>query len=637
MVSFSSSPAFGNAQSYSCNWPSRYQPADDGSCAQNVAVQVLEQYDIPFIGGAPPLGRLCGLDINNMQAQDAIQLSLAENMKNGEFWEVYTDANGFAYFQQVYPSPEIADIEIRTCIPTSNIDQKADLVIVRGYDSPPCRSFKDFVSVDWLEVDSLYYYTDHCPEFSTEAWRCYKDPVLETAYKDGAENLYELKAFEQLVGYVIDFDGVVDPNIKYSFSETCLKNVPLPLTAGNRISGSTEICNTDRYTKDTINYTGITYKLGNFTETDKFGDPWPLFLNVQGIYATVFDVISANLVPLGNNIITAHIIIDPKKKFVSIPASNWHWTLNSDSSPSVHFYYRTPSPQETNAFVGEAVLRGWSWSDEWDLLDRSPRSPGKQPEGILVPNLGGGWVNLVTNMFAVVELDRPSVHVSDPNGNAIGLAYSFNLSYQPIIITDEPAPVAYTFGGGARLVDHTLDLYDADPSTQQDPPSLIEGSLSWLQSQTTGRTVDISLPFCSESECTTVADTIFSLQNENITSYAMVCGPTKHPKLGTRVPGYEGRINRITYSYTDSSAYLINVTVGPTFANARGWGTSIWQRKTEDVSREAIVVWAAGDGVNYRVKVQGGLGVYHAVNKTMGAYVPGEKVKVTIHNNPVEK
>lgn len=638
MANFSSSPAMGDANSFSCSWPSKNAPADDGSCSENVAVSVLNAFDIPYIGSPPPYGNLCGVDLNNISAQEAIQLSLAENMKAGKFYELHTNADGFAYFQEVYPNAEAADIEIRICVPTSNVDQKADLVIVRGYDSPPCRSFKAFESVRWLETDSLYYYVDHCPEFATEAWRAYKDPVLETQYMDGADNLYELQAFESLIGYVIDFDGSTDPGIKYSFSNTTVKNIDLLNDARSTgLTGSVEICNQDNYTRETINYTGYTFSLGNFTTTDKFGEPWPLFNTVQNLYAISYDVTYATLYPDYQGSTGAWVVVDPKKKFISIPASNWHWTLNSDGSPNVHFYHRVSKQTESNAWAGSVSPVGWSWSDEWDAGDTSRRSPGSMPPGIIIPNLGGGWVNLITKLWAAVELDRPCMHVTDPNGNAIHLANTFSLRYQPIIVTDKPAPVAYNFGGGARLVDHTLDLYDSDPSTVQESPTSIEGSLSWLQTHTTGRTVDVSLPFCSEEECVEMANTIYNLQNENINTYNMVCGPTKLPKLGTRVPGYEGRINQITYSYTDSSAYNINVQVGPTFLGARGWNANIYQRRTEDVGREAIVCYSFGDGINYRVKIAGGLGVYNAVNKTMAAYNVGEKVRVTVHNNPVEK
>ena len=641
MPNFSSSPAFGNAHSFSYTWPSRYRPADDGSCGENVAVAVLEAFDIPYIGSPPPRGHLCGMDINNMAAADAINLSLAENMKDGNFYELYTNADGFAYFEMVYPEASFSTLDIRTCVPTSNIDQRTDLVIVRGYDTPPVRSFKDFVELDWLETDSLSNYVNYCPMFSTEAWRSYKDPVLETAYKDGVENLYELQEFENLLGYVIDFDGEADPNIKYSFSNTTLKNVYLDYTNTKSFGGSSEVC--DESGSSSVRYSGFTSNVDNYMTIDKFGEPWPLLMGIQGVYAIAHNVNSVTYGPFGSGSQLAAGVgpyralynIERKAKFVSLPATNWHWTLNDDSSASVHIYSRTPIEGESNYGISDYPGL-YMWSDETRVVDIDGRSIGGLG-GIIMPNMGGSWVVLLRSLWAVAELDRPSVHVTDPGGKAIQIANALSIRYQPIVVTDTPAPIAYTFGGGAKLVDHTLDLYDSDPSTVQDSPQNIVGSLAWLQTQSAGRTVDVSLPFCDENECRSVANTIFEMQNESINTYNLVCGPTSDAKLGTKVAGFDGRVNRITESFTDSSSYTINVNVGPTFTGARGWGTSIWQRKTEDVSREGVITWSAGDGINYRVKVQGGLGVYHAINKTLAAYNPGEKVKVTIHNNPVEK
>lgn len=630
MTNFYSSPAFSNSSSYSNTWPSKDGPADDGSCGTNVAVAVLQQYDIPIKGGHPTRGRLCGLDINNMAASDAINLSLAENMKDGKFIECYMDADGFAYFQEVYPNAETAQLEIRTCIPTSTIDSKTDLVIVRGYDTPPVRSFKDFEGLEWDPVDSLANHIDkvYCQghHFATEAWKSYKDPVLETAYKDGVENLYELEAFESLIGYVIEYDGPTDPNIKCSQSASSTKLVEIPF-AGLACCDATLVCGETGSSR--VMYAKASYPLGNFKGTDKFGDDWPLLLSVQGVYLWGSRVLSVvdTTAALGGFIT---IYVQDKKKLINLPGNNWNWELDSNSAAMLHLYAST--------YEGDAFMETISATGAKRVVPMSESgqtSPAIIGGVAIFPDVNGALGMAVEKCIVAVEIDRPSFIVHDPNGDAISYTRNLDVHYQPIIVTDRPAPIAYTFGGTAKLVDHTKDLYDADPSTQQTPPSLIEGSQAWLQTQTSGRTVDISLPFCGESDCLELANTIYNMQDENISTYQMVCGPNSEPKLGQRVDGFEGRINRISHSYTDSSSYTINVTVGSTFTGAKGWSTSIWQRKTEDVSREGIVVWSAGDGVNYRVRVQG-LGVYPAVNKTLSAYSPGEKVKVTVYNNPVE-
>jgi hypothetical protein len=231
-----------------------------------------------------------------------------------------------------------------------------------------------------------------------------------------------------------------------------------------------------------------------------------------------------------------------------------------------------------------------------------------------------------------VEIDRPSVTVSDHNGEAIKYANKLKVAYQPIVIKDVPSPVAYCMGGKSRLIDPALDLWDSDPSTVQLPPEERAGSLAWLQTRTTGKTLDVSLPFLEESGCVNMASTLYGMCSDMATTYSLVCSPSSEPKLGAAVSGYEGRINAISYSYTDSSAYNINVTIGPVVPNVKGYQASIYQKQTEDISRNAIVVWSAGDGVNYRVKVQGMNSVYWAINSTLGTYDVGEKVQVSLHN-----
>lgn len=629
MANFSDSPALGSASSYSASWPSRNSPADDGSCSENVAVSVLTAHDIPIYGAVPPRGRLCGLDINNMAATDAVNLSVAENMKDGKFYEVYCNADGFAYFTEVYPNPPQVNLDIRTCIPTTSVDQAVDLVIVRGYDTPPVREFKDFESIEWLETDSLANYVTHCTDFKTEAWRAYKDPVLETQYKDGVENLYELQAFESLIGYVIDFDASTDINVKYSHSNTTIKNVPIDRGSAASFTGSLEVCNEGGLS--TVSYTGFRQNLGNFEAIDKFGGPWPQFLGVQGVYAVAYEVTSIVSNPGATGAVQSsiHYNVKNKPKFVSLPASNWHWELDN-AGGGVVFVYQPVVANDPLSNILDGFYDTASYSYEGDSTVREGH-----PNGTFLAHIGGAWLLLVQSLWAAVELDRPSWHVTDPSGNAVNLINALSIRYQPIVVTDIPAPVAYNMGSGSRLVDHTLDLYDSDPSTVQILPSSLTGSMAWLQTQTGGKTIDISLPFAAESDCLEIASAIYNAQNESVTSYNIVCGPESEPILGASVPGFEGRINRISESFQDSSSYTINVNVGPTFVGTRGWNTSIWQRKTENVSREGIVTWSSGDGVNYRVKLRG-LGVYHAINKTLAAYSPGEKVTCTVYNNPVE-
>lgn len=631
-VNFSSSPNF-STTSYSYDWASRYAPADDGNCSENVAVKVLTDNGIPIRGQIPFRGNLCGVDINNMPCLDAIAFSLAENLIDGKFIECYMDADGFAYFVDIYPNAETVDLDIRSCVPTTSIDNKVDLVIVRGYDTPPVRYFKDFESLKWLDVDSLSLHSDVeeiCQGrfFITEAWKSYKDPVLESSYKDGVESLYDVKEFESLAGYVIDFDGSTRVGVKYSMSPTTtvFRDVYVPGSVGTTPVTIQGCSNTPLVVAST--------GLGSFTEVDRYGEDWPLFNNVQAIYISGYKITNVEDFSAFGGLSDngpVYIWTDGKKQLINLPTSNWHWERDGSGNITVKLYYQVPE----NNHIADALFN----SGGTKYLMRPPDSNNPVPTvslimgaaGDLYPYLGGGMGMAVSKCFAAIELDRPCVMVTDPEGFAYSLAYELEIKYQPIVVEDKPAPVAYTFGGGASLVDHTLDLYDTDPSTLQDPPDSVEGSMAWLQSHTSGNTVDVSFPFLDEGGCMAVAGTLYSIQKEEMTQYSLVCGPKSQPKLGAKVNGFDGRINRISESFQDGSSYNINVSIGPTFPQAKGFQQSLWTRKTDDVSREGIVLSSSGDGVNYVVRVRG-LGVFQAVNKTANAYVAGDKVSVTVYN-----
>jgi hypothetical protein len=659
---FTVSPRFGNAYSNSNSWASKDNPADSGSCGQNVAVLVLNSFNIPIVGSAPPRGNLCGLDINNMAAFDAIKISLAENIADGRVYELYINEYGQAYFQEIYPNAEAVNLDIRLCIPSTNINNRVDGVIVRGYDKPPVRSFKGFYEVIASNRGSLnpstfgakqsYHSLDamvsdiqcYGSHFSKEARISYKDPVLETSYMDGIDNLYELNAFESLVGYVIDFDGQADPNIKYSFSDTSLVDIEITVNTGGvqtaRMCGSAG--------ETAITYYDMVTTIGPFNAQDKYGGVWPLLNSISQITCVGYKIeqIQDNTAsngqgPNGESVPQIICTVSPSKEVFSLSAgTNWYAELNGTSFIDLHIYY--PVGESGSDLYYRALLLGNAYEGSrvyvksgagaLNLLNIPTTS---QVYGTAIPNIGGGLGVVVEKMIATIELDRPSVTVQHNGGEALRYAQALKVQYQPIIVVDEPAAVAYNFGGGSKLVDQTLDMFDSDPATVEVPANMRTGSLAWLQEQSVGNIIDVSLPFLSESDCLSFANSLYDVYSEETTTYTITCGPTSEPKLGARIAGYEGRINSISYSYQDSSAYNINVTIGPTLSNVGSWGNTLWQKRTSDVSREGIIVHASGDGVNYLVRVRG-MGVYPAINMTLSAFAPGEKVSVTVYNNPVE-
>ncbi len=63
---------------------------------------------------------------------------------------------------------------------------------------------------------------------------------------------------------------------------------------------------------------------------------------------------------------------------------------------------------------------------------------------------------------------------------------------------------------------------------------------------------------------------------------------------------------------------------------------SKYQLKTEDVSREGMIIQDAGNGAEYTVRVEG-LGEFPSLLMVLEDVSVGDKVGLKIYNNPVER
>jgi hypothetical protein len=208
-----------------------------------VSQLVLEIFGIPFNANTVLGGALPGIDIKNQDPITMLKLSLASELLDTPppgstrtggpgFAEVEIDEQGVARFY--IAGRELASsLDIRYCIPTSQITQPVDLVIIRGYDPPPRRELR--TSFDGLKNKEIMNYGDCAQESCDEsivnqyATISYDDPQLDQAYLDDIVNSYELQAFETLLGYLVDLDlpDGTDPNssnfvpgLKITFGDT---------------------------------------------------------------------------------------------------------------------------------------------------------------------------------------------------------------------------------------------------------------------------------------------------------------------------------------------------------------------------------------------------------------------------------
>jgi hypothetical protein len=143
-----------------------------------------------------------------------------------------------------------------------------------------------------------------------------------------------------------------------------------------------------------------------------------------------------------------------------------------------------------------------------------------------------------------------------------------------------------------------------------------------------------------ESELYQIADFIYDLTNEEITEVTYIFGPDDEPKLGDNFShnGIDGIINSVSYSYQDSSSYLVTAVVGPKYLKdtVSTNDASIWQQQVETVTKEGVITQVAGNGIHYAVHVEG-MGDFIAVNTVVGGFPPevGDRVTVEINNVPV--
>ncbi len=662
--------------SFSTTWDTRFVPDSEG--LTTVYLQVLNKFGISVdsSGGLPPRGLLPGIDIKRMDAIQAIRFSMAEALLDGQWWEVYEDDSGGVRFQLVFDngSPGVTvNLDVRLCIPSADKNNEVDMVIVHGYDPPPQRYvgvFRDVVprgsgpvnpaavtgNEDVFTVDAAaLIQTCHSTQLQHEAIKSYRDPVFTNALGPQEKNpFYDVKAWEQIIAWVIDVDGMDEASdaaarVKYEFSAYTTWYYRPTFPNFSKVTDFDSIFGEDgcgalglqtgdgiTYYKGVINYTTPDY-------TDKYGYNWPLVLKPAQILYTGYKV--DKLYQLGD---FNYVFVAPVPEFLRLgEGSQWVYNIKGVNTYEITMYYQP----KTDPILWDTILDimgGGEGDVTLKVSDGTARYLNSIDE---VPNFSGPALGIlpgpnslgiyVTDFWLALNLDRPSVKVTDTGGEARSYSDALRIQYCPIIDYNPPAPIAYKHST-AGLVEISADLQgqflqDADPTTCQ---NFEETPIQIMQDLMTGNTVEASLPFCaSAAECAAVAEAIFDYQNYGgVVTYTVTCGPDDEPELGAAVGGFDTnlRIESINYSYQDGSAYTIEVSLGPVFANIGSWNAGAWIRKTENVSRKAVVVWTAGDGANYRVNVQG-LGEYNAINSVKDIWRVGEHVMVTIYNVPVEE
>jgi len=397
----------------------------------------------------------------------------------------------------------------------------------------------------------------------------------------------------------------------------------------------------------------ITFPKERFIRENKFGRLESDFIGITDVVFAGNKIKSFTASPGGfGTDASIFWVIDPNKDLVELShGRNWTWTVN-ETTEAIEVYlfsiledaraaatcqvYSNPELFASSSAPTQDLVYAFSNN----LIDRFPAANEE-----FICNIGDdlGYWNASGKMCVVVERRRPSIDIFDPLGNASTIAEEITINYTPVVMVDIPLPVTYASTktlssidqtrtiASTGIIDQADGIVDADPTTTQD---LEESETSILQDNTDGFTLDITLPFCEEDDCLLIAQQLLALQEEDVRTNSIILGPDSEPLLGQLMP--DGSvINEISYSYSDSSQYLITISTGPKYQTVGSFNDSKYQLRTEEVTREGIVVQDVGNGAEYVVRIDG-FGEITALTIIMDDISVGDRVNVKIYNNPVE-
>jgi hypothetical protein len=627
----------------------------------SLAVRVLETFGIPYASSLG--GDLPDLDIKHMDAIQVLKLSLLEESANsGEIYEPIMNSAGEVEFKTIGDGGNVSDIYYE--IQTSTYKEDCSGVMVIGKDPMAFRKSTEWypiwgdnrpepLSAGWL------YSSCNKPSFNQYCTLVYNDPHLDSSYKDGIANLYEINEsnpWDTITGYATytDWPGwESDQDTVVTRTDTARVLLPLgeepslgvlrKRPSADRRWGEDPACfdETDAVSADG----GVEVEIPEDWRYDSVrGTVVDKFAGIIGVYVLGWQIATMRGKPVNlESAVNAAPITNDAKFILSIKhTSPLVYKLVEGQHYVVAFEGNDPAVPyivfADNMRPGEAVvIDGIGGNDyvidphcEYASSDNSDASVG---HGLILPT--GPMKGLkIDQVFVGVELETPSILVYNPNGNsgrAEEVAKDLTYDLRPIVTTDEPAPIAFN----GSIINQVDSIIDHDPTTQQNlEDTELEQALEQMDA---GGGMSLTLSFLDEGQCATLSSALYDHMNSGSGVEATyICGPNCNPDLGGTGPN-GGIINSITYSYQDSNSYTISVNCGPRLVGGMSQVTGGPSPKAaESFSAKGTVVQDEGNHIYFKVRVDGFKEVT-AVNMCPAVVRVGDKVNVSIHNNPVEE
>jgi len=600
-------------------------PVDEG---KSVAEAVLASYGLSGDSGG---SSLAGYDIHNKDPYQMIQLSLAaEAFTNGsQLKECYADKDGNIKFVALGTGAGPDNIYYSIMNDTSKLE--CNTVLVEGYDPPPKRESRPEEDLFTLAGSDPTYHTMGAILKSknafTEGWIEY-----ERATEDVMKEKFEIGDYETIFPtYAVTIPFFESGSTDVQYHNTCSRFIELDdfgemveaakfkaagFVGGVWGGGGIEVPYSDNEkflnVKRVILYG---YKLERILYHRSGGEgspePWA-FINTNlpnGFELRRGEDYVVNREGGITKITFANNAKESYKNFFGKPrvAFKIHGESIQISDDAVIDPIATVPGQLRDggvAFVGQTI---------------------EPPKGLFPVGFGeAGYA--VENILVEVEWDNPCVYVKDDRDDITeDKLREIKIMVIPVVIDDHPAPMAVN----GDIIERPIK--DDDPTSAQ---LFSNSNFQETMDSLSGGDIRLVLPFLSESEVGPVSNRILTLRTAGGGDTTHVCGPSCNPDLGGVGQGGDV-VNEISYSYQDSSQFVVSVNCGPLWKSiGTGWANSVRMMQVEQLSLDGTVMNAMPNNADFTVMCSK-IGQANCVNGTRERIFNGDKVKVTIYNNAV--
>lgn len=680
-------------ETFDQDYPSKPQGEGD-----SVAKWVIEDvFGLDLDSTADDYGSyLPGYDIQNRDAYQMVSLSLAAELINGNLVECYTNGDGTVGFHLIGKRSSDAENHVLYKINSGELRNSCDNVMVIGYDPPPKRysgvEFNLFTFARYAEQYKLYTYTDpdlysyprryswgkilgpQACHYYKEGYIEYGDPKFDQESALIQAGVFDPKKYENVNNYVykVEVPFFEQGSTEVKFQASTPRFVELVDAGGSPSFGKLQkrlYRSSQTYTSSyCMDYSEVDADTGiDLPESDS-----PKFIGVKDviIYGYELKSIYVDEQPDGEKGVTAGLAtfgvqvdtmaLEPFKlsrgeDYIVIKREgNTKFTIvfscNVDDEYKKYFGESVATNQLMSFRVALSSILSASESNivvpachsDYGELGIDINCTGLLRDGftsvsnkslynkIIFPMGNGQTGYVVEKVYVVYEWDNPCIYIKDENNKCTPENLEdVQVSFYPIIIRDERAPTALCKGGSAELLDPSEIIPDLDADTVQD---IAGTTYARAFSELESGDIKITLPFAEADDCLNISNYIYELQNDVVEQTTYTCSPDAEPILGELMEGKT--INSIDYSYQDSSQYLISVQAGPAWQGITGWEDSVYNNQTERLQLEGIVTDLFEDQVTCYVQLEQ-IGMLQCINGSKELLQKGDRVSVTVFNNPV--